>query len=367
MNASGSFFAADENLLTLNRFLSQLESYRKSENSHLNNIIVYLVSLTKAVIRNPKTFDECCQSNIDWIGSSHIAAINTCITKSLNEEVILVEEIFANFYRFLNELEFSRHSDLSHSLYSVKLFVEQSFGQFNEAAQKQLVYANYLMPASILKKIVFSEEIKDFRDFSVTATELRLLKKNWDHELERKRSEITTLQDGLSKIKTSYNFVGLVKGFESMASIKEDERRNTLTSLFTLGIIMLLPILFNLIHVIKHSGNLKEIKELMYFLAPISLTLEVILFYFFRIVLVNYRNTRSQLLQLSLRVTLCQFIQSYSDYSVQIKKQDPAALEKFENLVFGNFAADTDQLPNAFDWAEQLSKLANAIKKPSQN
>ncbi len=93
-----------------------------------------------------------------------------------------------------------------------------------------------------------------------------------------------------------------------------------------------------------------------------TLTLQIVLVYFFRIALFNYKSVKAQLLQLELRKTLCQFIQSYSSYAKEMKATDNSSLEKFENLIFSGIIANEENLPSTFDGLEQLSKIIQSLK-----
>lgn len=92
------------------------------------------------------------------------------------------------------------------------------------------------------------------------------------------------------------------------------------------------------------------------------ISLEIILLYFFRVVLHNYKSIKAQVLQIELRQTLCQFIQNYADYSKEIKKGDPTALEKFESLIFSGIISDAENLPSTFDGMDQIGKLLSSLK-----
>ena len=90
--------------------------------------------------------------------------------------------------------------------------------------------------------------------------------------------------------------------------------------------------------------------------------IEILLIYLFRVVLANYQSIKKQLLQIELRMTLCQFIQSYTKYANEMKATDKASLEKFENLIFSGIVMDDQQLPSTFDGIEQISKMMSALK-----
>lgn len=67
-------------------------------------------------------------------------------------------------------------------------------------------------------------------------------------------------------------------------------------------------------------------------------------------------------MQIELRQTLCQFIQSYAGYSSEIKKQDAGALEKFESIIFSGVLSDPEKLPSTYDGMGQIGNLIKSIK-----
>lgn len=92
---------------------------------------------------------------------------------------------------------------------------------------------------------------------------------------------------------------------------------------------------------------------------------EIILLYFFRVILNHYNSLQTQIMQLELRQSLCQFIQSYADYAKEIKEKDGASLEKFENLIFSSILSSPDKVPSTFDGLEQLSNLIKNMRSGS--
>jgi len=127
-------------------------------------------------------------------------------------------------------------------------------------------------------------------------------------------------------------------------------------------VLLLSLVLVELTFINNHIGILDGYKNELLFLLPPLITIEVLLIYFFRLVLVHFQSIKTQLLQLDLRKSLCQFIKSYSTFSTDIKARDPSALEKFENLVFSGFISSEENLPSTFDGIEQLAKLFKGIK-----
>lgn len=177
----------------------------------------------------------------------------------------------------------------------------------------------------------------------------------------REKTQINNLKDKLDEYKVGFNFVGLYKGFSELAAKKEQERKFLLKSLLGLGAMILVPLAIQfVVSLLKAGGSVFVLTDLLTLLPLISV--EIILVYFFRIVLHNYKATKTQIVQIELRQTLCQFIQSYAQYASTIKKDDATALEKFENLIFSGIMSDSEKLPATFDGIEQLSSLFKNVK-----
>lgn len=356
-----SFFSKEENQATLRGFALSLQSTSPPE-PPLPDVLPHLTLFFKVLVSHTSDFDEHCTANIEWIGKQFISQlINFSETKVEKRDEALIS-IFILAYRFLCELEFSQPGDLSYELGRVKEFVNENLDRFVGVERRQLVYANYIMPANVVKKLINSPALVEFKSFAETAKSAADLKEAWDKELKEKNEEIDALRDGLSRITTTYNFVGLVKGFETLAKAKKKERLRSFVSLIALGAVMTFPVLLQLWFMAANIQTIDSHRStLIYSLTPL-ITLEVLLLYFFRVVLSNFRGVTTQLLQINLRVSLCQFIQSYSEYSTKIKKQDAGALEKFESLIFSGITSDSDSLPSTFDGVEQLTKLVKSFR-----
>ncbi|MDU9395423.1 hypothetical protein [Pseudomonas sp. zfem003] len=170
--------------------------------------------------------------------------------------------------------------------------------------------------------------------------------------LKKLSSEVEKMDEELRKREVAYNFVGLYEGFNSMREAKQGEldKQNTLVK--WLGIAVVAPLLVKLLGALLPGGDELNV--------PLLITiggLELILIYFFRIALHSANSIKAQLLQIDLRRTLCSFIQSYADYSKKIKEGNPAALDKFETLIFSGLVMQDDKLPSTFDGLEPIQKI----------
>lgn len=81
------------------------------------------------------------------------------------------------------------------------------------------------------------------------------------------------------------------------------------------------------------SGYETKLSSLWFLAFPIT-TLMLFLFYFTRVGLQHVRSVQSQMMQLELRMALCQFIHNYADDSEKLHKKNSAGFEKFENIIF---------------------------------
>ena len=192
------------------------------------------------------------------------------------------------------------------------------------------------------------------------------LKSDWDDELGKKEIVVNALRDKLDEYKIGFNFVGLFKGFDSLSIAKNTELKWALGFLILLAVLAIAPVGAELYLLAFKAAEVKKdyLDLLKYAILP-TLTLQVVLVYFFRVALFNYKSVKAQLLQLELRKTLCQFIQSYTTYAKEMRTADNSSLEKFENLIFSGIIANEEKLPSTFDGLDQLGKIIQSLKSPN--
>lgn len=185
---------------------------------------------------------------------------------------------------------------------------------------------------------------------------------DFENKIERLKNETQKLEDTLKKQKTAFNFVGLSQGFENLLKAKKSARSYTFFFLICIGaFLFVVPAAY--IQTIM-SFSVDTINDPYIWKLAIPFTGgEIILLYFFRVILNHYNSLQTQIMQLELRQSLCQFIQSYADYAKEIKEKDGASLEKFENLIFSSILSSADKVPSTFDGLEQLANFLKEIKK----
>lgn len=398
----------NEQLFATNKEVLQ-KFVTKSESSMSPHYVeTQLRRIVESMKNNPEEWDKRCSYNIKKNGDQFIDRLKDYDFKTDITEKLL--NIFASAYCFLYEYYFFLESEETiqeNDLYQiyvsyydaelhnkVKLriinkassdlqgdfgFIEpeekkvqshlHDFDQDLTAAEVKIKYAIHFMPPELIRhylrrKFLLHKGFDVFSEFDNKSLEAKNYIDNWDKNLEIKKSAVDVLQDKLEKQIAGFNFALLHEGFRQLLVVKEGEAKSYKWFLLLLGMLILLPLSFSLISTYeqwKFSENEINTNYLFWFVSLLSL--EIILIYYFRIVLLNYRSVKTQILQIQLRQTLCQFIQNYVDYSKEAKTKDSTALDKFENLIFSNILAESDKLPSTFDGLETLTKLINDLTK----
>jgi hypothetical protein len=353
------FFEKEDNVKILGAFLRKAEAAHIEDESR-NNRLSICKKIIEFIYKSPKSWDDKCRFNIKNIGDQFLSGLRG-FDSSKSEDI---DDIYSMSYRFLCEYDFlvGPGKELNFDLRSIINKIQQDVAEMEENVRSQIIYASYVMPANIAKELINDANIGTIKDLEQKAIEAKNLKEQWDKELESKKAETDALKEKLDEYKTGFNFVGLYNGFEALAEKKSKESFWLFWSLIGIGVIILTPLIFEIILSSLRIYNMEDV-DLGHFLVLVPLvSVELILIYFFRVVLLNHRSVKAQLMQIELRQTLCQFIQSYAEYSAKIKKQDTTALEKFESLIFSGLLSDPEKLPSTFDGLEQISALIKSIK-----
>lgn len=354
------FFAAPENLESLRLYSRTLRSFAATSDSNL--VAQTLLKIVELMISNASRFDEYCTANIEWIGDSFMREVREFPNTPEEKRSEAITSNFTSAFRFLCELEFVQPAEPSFEIRKIGLFVDENFELFTGNDRQQITFARHSMPVQVAKKLLNDPAIAEFRKFSQTVEEASKLKADWDSELEERRLHVEAIQQGLKDVTSSYNFVGLVDGFRQLAITKLTERRIAFWSLIVLAVVMITPPTVQITYVVTHIDAIESKKGLLLYTLPTILAIEVILIYFFRVVLAQFRSVKAQVLQLDLRIALCQFVQSYAEYSKKIRKDDPSALSKFEAIVFSSLVSESEGIPSTFDGAEQLANLIKSVR-----
>ena len=321
--------------------------------------------VTSSMIDNPELWEKDCLFNIKYIGDNFNSQIQNLQNNISKEEAT---NLYVCMVRFLVEL------DLSYGLGGINFFRNNSLDKVIEPLRekmyfphseyaRQLNYAFYKMPIDILCSYMGDEGFKTFFEFDERKEAIENSIQQYQNEVNEKIVEVQQriadvdkLKEKLDEYKTAFNFVGLSKGFENLLKQKNEAKKKT----FRLLVLLAITVAFTL----AISFSVQTIGEVFSWQSMLPVIgLEFVLIYFFRVVLTHYHSIQTQIMQLELRQSLCQFIQSYAEYAKKIKNDDKDALEKFENLIFSSILSNPDKVPGTFDGVEGLTSLLKELKK----
>lgn len=186
-------------------------------------------------------------------------------------------------------------------------------------------------------------------------------------KLEKLLQDLGDTEKSIRHLQTEANFVGLDKGLLDLKTSRS-ERKKGLTDLVRgFGVAMAaIPVLAAVSHaVLMLRWDFKfDVNSTILFTVPF-IAIELVMLYFFRLSYSQLASLESQIMQIDLRRSLVQFIESYSEFSTKIKEKDKDALEKFESVIFSNIMSSDDKIPSTFDGVEQLAGLVKALKPGS--
>ncbi|MBQ0140766.1 MAG: hypothetical protein KBT36_15945 [Kurthia sp.] len=215
-----------------------------------------------------------------------------------------------------------------------------------------------------IRKFLEEKDFSNYRDLIRESEKASDLISGWNSAYEVKVNEVKELEKKLDDYKTTYDFVLLNKGFQQLYDQKKLELKSRREGYSAFGAMLFFtPLcaiaLFVILYV--YLGE-QALKFIIYLALPIS-TFMVILFYFVRVGLQHVRSVQSQMMQLELRMALCQFIHNYAEDSEKLHAKNKAGFEKFENIIFSPLVSSDDKIPTTFDGMEQLAKLVSEFRK----
>lgn len=267
-----------------------------------------------------------------------------------NEELNATIRSLYNFIyteKQFNYLEFKTHYDFVDELPFVICGEIYSHSKLNEIRK-------------FLKEKDFSEFLKLVETTEKTSKSIQ----QWEDDFENKKDAVKELEKRLEKSKQTYDFVLLNKGFKELYEQKEKElekAKNTYGFVAaTMFVIPFAEFAFLIGSFFYFNG---QIHPSMWLISIPFLTLILITFYLVKISLQEKRSIQSQMMQLELRMALCQFIHNYAEDSENLHAKNKAGFEKFENIIFSPLVSSDDKIPTTFDGMEQLAKLVNEFRK----
>jgi len=349
------FFATDNLHSPLFEIISLFKLHKLDfENARtLNSVIASMTT-------EASTWDMHCQFAIKKYGDAFRSSLITLGNTQLQDNFDIVR---AYVLLFIMEFDLSTTEPLVDFLQEFK---DKAISDLSGRAGRAGAVAAFgieQLPTAIIKHLLSSEQVGSIKNIDTAATNIAAQLGLWDLQLKSYEDKVTQLEKALERQKHGFNFVGLAQGFSDMETIVSTEARRQKRKLGFFGGLILAPATLDM--VLLASGKIDmALMSLAGFIAwaVVSLTCTVVFLYFFRIILREVDSKDAQLLQLRLRMTLCQFVQNYTDFASEVKKEHPDTLTKFESLIFSGIVGTQDKLPSTFDGFEQLGSLIKSAR-----
>lgn len=299
--------------------------------------------------------------------------------ESLNQS----EGIFLNIMlRLMGEYHFWSNEPGNSPLYLKTIVLERLDREVsNNFMVGEFSWIERSMPASIARDFIqssdFSDVIKLKEDIASVemkvkgvienettklTADLELRKEDVEKLLGKADVSIVNLQsynDKLDEYKGEFNFVLLSKAFSRMKNDKKQELKNARRwmNFYTL-VLMAIPTL-TLVTLLNAWINFdSSLKHLIY--AVPLLTLEVLIFYFMRLYYGEVRSIRAQLLQIDLRLSLCEFIHDFIGKKNE-SKENSDSWATFESLIFSPIQMSADNIPSVLDGANAVADVLGKV------
>lgn len=331
---------------------SGLDAIRDGGDEKYKFLLEFIGVTLFRIQNNPVSFDERCIMNISVLGERFIDEIEG-FTLSLQN----AEELFAYCYRFLIEYQLSSPEQVSSDI--LEVLARVSDFEYEGTVSSQVRYAGHQMLINVVQHYLYHPSLVDLKLLPDTIKKSENERARADKAIDARENRVNGLAEKLEKYETAFNFVGLYAGFKDMKSSKVSERRWNFFYLILLGSLLLLPFAIKLFYMMK---GVEGVAFDLVGLATLA-GLELLLLYFFRVALQNFRSIKAQLLQIDLRMTLCQFVQSYAEYSKEVREKSAGVLDRFEQVVFSGIVNDEGSIPSTFDGLDKVAELLGKLRK----
>lgn len=225
-----------------------------------------------------------------------------------------------------------------------------------------VVYKNFLQSPEFenAKKIANNIAVEE-RKLKVRVDELTEMATDSIECLDSIESKAMKVMGLLEGVRGDGNFKLLSKAFSSIRAGKSKEINTAQWRLW--GVILLLITVPAALFIYFIYKNISFTWVGLFRYVPL-VSIEILLFYFMRLFYLESKSLKSQLMQIDLRLNLCEFIYDY----VESKDKSPSDAAKeswkaFEALIFSPIQPNEDKIPSVMDGTDVLAELAGKILK----
>lgn len=345
----------------------------ENNSNEIVNIAIHFLSAAQVLNINTdlSEFDKIIEYSRKQPVSNFVSEIGKALkvykdTKQDSDLLYLFELSLNLINIYFSELTFilgGVNGSISIEVSSVSTFVSEKylkhpkFGRYVKFAERDL-------PFQIFKELFHSSKIKNLTELNSNLKQASELLEKWEKSFEIKKNTVFQLEQKLAETKLTYDFLGLNKGFQQLYEQKKDElkaAKNTYgfvaTTMFTIPFAEFVALVAAFFY---FEG---KIPSNMWLVSIPFITLILITLYLLKISLQDKRAIQSQMMQLELRMALCQFIHNYAEDSETLHKKNSVGFEKFENIIFSPLVSSDDKIPTTFDGMEQLAKLIGEFRR----
>ncbi|MBA1321228.1 hypothetical protein [Pseudomonas plecoglossicida] len=352
--------------------------------------------------------DNSCRYTIEKIGPALYSALD--FSDFENEQAI--ENLAVHCYMVVCEAQVLMPNGLPEDVLSLMGQVREY--KFSSDKYNVLVkYAQHEMVANVLRSYIHKPEVKAISNLPSLLKRGESFSHQLNGDLNKKIGEVKKIRKSLDEYEQAFNFVGLNRSFRSMRAMKVAEVKRNFYLLVIMAVLMIVPLSIKVATMALSGSESREIalqgefveppiapvevqsqaqevdiekgtgktdkkdssgkstgldKSVQYFREVmnvlVTIGLELLLLYLFKVCLQSFRSLKSQLLQLDLRIALCQFILKYSELSKKLRSEDGSAetLIRFEQVIFSGIVSGESEIPSTFDGLEQMVKILDKIK-----
>ena len=351
-----SFFSISENKLLIDSLSSKLSDHliKISNDGGADFFVSFICEALRCMGSLPLKFDERCEFNIENNGVRFVRLLRIFNI----QESSSIQELFSICYKFTIEYQASSPDELPEKLQNLVIQVPLNERLFNNQTQLSVKFAEHQMLMLVLKKYVYHPGLENVRDLKILLQSVVEQSRRADEDLAIRQEKVDLLKDSLDKYTDAFNFFGLYDGFKKLRTQKGREGFVGLVLLSALGLLMMIPFF------VKFYLTFNPVKDVSldgeFYVGLVGF--ELVLAYFFRVALHNFRSVKTQLLQIDLRMTLCQFIQDYARYAKEVRNGSPELLDRFDQIIFSGIVNSDGSIPSTFDGLEQLSGLIDRVR-----
>ena len=304
-------------------------------------------------------FHERLSQDLDYsIKDKIVAFFNSNDIRTTDDDTIQALNLmfFADFYEYIL---FYNTNTYGNKFITFVGIVINNYSQFSKENFNELARLMAIIPSLGFRKIISSEDFKSIKLIQDTESKIaESLKK-----AENLKKDVNLLDEKLAKQKTEFNFIGLSDGFNSLRKQKVKELNGERGVYWILMLSIIGLIIYKLYWTVNYLNEPNPNLQLLIVVSISFVLMLLVVIYFFRISLVNIKSIRSQILQIDLRLTLCQFIHNYQNDTSGFRNAEiKDSLDKFEAVIFSPIVATDDKIPTTFEGIEQLSGLIGLVK-----